>query len=237
MARDPEVRGAVARIVEQDAGIGRLVLAALARQGTDPDTIFSLAGPLQPAAEDQAPDWQPTLLNALIARGQVSEARQAWNRMAGTASPAGIYDPEFTGKPGPRPFNWHFDSSRDGFAEFAGSSPGLYVEYYGRRDTVLGGQLLTLSPGRYRLSFAAEGEADGEGGRLAWTVSCPSGNRALASVAIAGVDFTPDRFSEEFSVPADCPAQWLRLTGKFGEFPKDQRVTISGLQIEEAAQS
>ena len=105
--------------------------------------------------------------------------------------------------------------------------------YYGRDDVELANQLIRLEPGRYRISFAADGEADGEHGRLAWTVACQRSATRLATVAIDGVDFARKQFSQTFTVPADgCTVQWLRLIGSAAEFPEDQRVTISGLRFE-----
>jgi len=234
MARNPEVRGAIARVLKTDPGMRTELLEALARQGADPDTIFSLAGHVEPAAVGQTPPWQAIMLSELVNRGEVARARQVWNRLAGAEqTPRGAYDADFKGLPGPRPFNWKFETSPEGFAEPA-SGGGLYAEFYGREDAVLGEQLLTLSPRAYRVAFEAEGSADGEGGRLAWTVACQANGRTLATVPIMSLETSSKAFFQTFTVPNGCAAQWLRLTGKFGEFPKDQRVTISNFRIEEA---
>jgi hypothetical protein len=238
MADDPVARGAIARVIETDHRTRTYLLEALARQGADPDTIFSLAGPLEPSAPGDAPRWHTQMLDELVARGQVAQARQAWSRLAGVEHPGHqVYDPDFAGLPGPPPFNWHFHATSEGFAELARGASGLYVEYYGRRDADLGGQLLTLPPGGYRLSFYAEGSADGEGGRIAWTVTCHPDGSTLTRMPITDVKLSSERFSGTFAVPASCPAQWLRLTGTSGEFSKDQRVTIKEFRIAGRGQS
>jgi hypothetical protein len=238
MSGDPAVRGSIARVIETDHRMRTQLLEALARQGADPDTVFSLAGPIEPGAPGDAPRWHTQMLEGLIARGQVAQARQAWGRLAGVEHvPHQVYDQDFAGLPGPPPFNWHFEATSDGFAELARGGLGLYVEYYGRRDAVLGGQLLTLPPGGYRLSFHAEGSAEGEGGRIAWTVTCQRDGSTLARIPITDVKLSPARFSGTFAVPVNCPAQWLRLTGTSGEFSKDQRVTIKEFRIRRAGQS
>lgn len=230
LARDPDVRGALDGVLETDAGMRTELLEALARQGADPDAIFSLAGPVARAAPGATPRWQTIMLDELVSRGQATRARQVWNRLAGLErTPSGVYDAEFAGLPGPQPFNWRFEASPAGFAE-PSAGGALFVEFYGREDAVLGEQLLSLPPGEYRISFDAEGDADGEGGRLAWTVTCQANRRALASVPVAGLE-SSRTFSATFSVPDGCPAQWLRLTGKFGEFPEDQRMTVTNFRI------
>jgi hypothetical protein len=232
LSADPSIRPAILRAVGSDERMRTQLLEALARRAADPETIFSFAGPLDDGPVGEVPRWQTLMLTELVSRGDVARARDVWRRLSGVEqNPGLVYDPEFNGLPGPAPFNWHFDASPDGFAELSRSQQGSYVEYYGRRNAVLGGQLLTLPAGSYRLTFRAEGSADGQGSRLGWTLACQRGSAELVTVAIIDVGPSPKELSGAFSVPADCPAQWLRLTGKFGEFPKDQRATIRELQI------
>ena len=173
----------------------------------------------------------------MVQRGEVREAEAAWRRLTG-ADPGGraggVYDRDFAGLPGPPPFNWRLETSGDGFAERTGNA--LHVEYYSRRDAGLASQLMVLAPGRYRMRFTAEGDAEGgEGGRLAWIVSCHPGGRRLVDIVIAGVDFSGKRIAGDFTIPAaGCAGQWLRLVGNSAEFPEDQQVTIRALRIEAA---
>lgn len=236
MAASPDTRDAVRRTMASDPQLRAGVLEQLARQGADPATILALAGDAPAGgAAGETPDWQRLLLDSMVARGEVRAAHEAWQRLTG-ADPAGraggVYDRDFAGLPGPPPFNWKLETSGDGFAERTNGA--LHVEYYGRRDAGLASQLLLLPPGRYRLSFTAEGEAEGgDSGRLAWTISCHPGNRRLTAILIAGVDFSAGRIAGDFTVPdSGCPGQWLRLVGNSAEFPKDQQVTIRALRIE-----
>lgn len=236
MAGEPEVRDSIAGLLSADPRIRTELLEAVARQGADPDAVLSLAGPVQPSAPGETPRWQVLMLDGLVSRNRIARAREVWSTLAGVErTPSGIYDPDFTGLPGPSPFNWRVDASPAGFAEPAPGG-GLYAEFYGRDNAVLAQQLLTLSPGGYRISFRGEGNADGQGGRLSWVVACQSNNRAIATVPI--VDLSASKtFSATFAVPDGCPAQWLRLSGRFGEFPKDQTMTTTELRIAGAGQS
>jgi len=229
MAADPATRAAVRHAMASDPRLRADVLEALARRGDDA-AIFALAGP---SAGAEPPRWHGLLVEALVDRGDTARAYQVWRRLAGVgegAPAAGIYDPGFAGRPGPPPFNWAFETSGDGFAE--PSAGALEAEYFGRRDVTLASQLLLLPPGRYQLAFEAEGQAEGQDGRLAWTIACKADGREIGSVPIAGVDFTPGRIAGSFVVPASgCPAQWLRLAGAAAEFPKPQQVRIRGLTL------
>lgn len=238
MAVDPASRDAVRRAMAADPQLTAGVLEQLARRGEDPETILALAGDRPPpAAGGETPAWQRLMLDNMVERGRVREAQAAWLRLTG-ADPGGlaggIYDRDFAGLPGPPPFNWQLETGSDGFAERTANS--LHVEYYGRRDARLAGQLLLLPPGRYRLVFTAAGDAEGgEGGRLAWTVHCHPGGNRVAAIVLTGVDFSGKRITGDFVVPErDCPGQWLRLIGNSAEFPKDQQVTIRELRIEGA---
>ncbi|HEV2866166.1 MAG TPA: hypothetical protein VGX37_06590 [Allosphingosinicella sp.] len=236
MAENPRTRDAVQRVIAGNRQLRTDVLEQLARRGADPALVLALAGPLErPAPNASAPQWQRQLIEGMVERGQVAAAHEVWARLSGIAPAAlagGIYDRDFAGSPGPPPFNWQMETSSEGFAER--SNGALEVQYYGRGDARLAGQLLVLRPGRYRISFTAEGEAQGEnGGRLVWTVSCYPGGPVGLEIPITGVVSNARTFTDEFTVPPRrCPGQWLRLVGTAAEFPKDQRVTIRQLRIE-----
>ena len=238
MAAGPGTSEAVRRAMAADPQLRAAVLEQLARQGADTATILRLAGPAPAGATPgETPAWQRLLLEAMVERGEVREAEAAWLRLTAAESSGragGLYDRDFAGLPGPPPFNWLLETGGDGFAERTDNA--LHVEYYSRSDARLASQLILLPPGSYQLSFIAEGEAEGgEGGRLAWIVSCHPGGRRLVDIPIAGVEFSARRIAGAFVVPAGgCPGQWLRLVGNSAEFPKDQRVTIRRLRIEGA---
>lgn len=242
MATEPQTGDAIRELVESDPALRVGVLEQLAQQGASPDAILGFAGDnLQPAPGEDTPRWQRLMLDGLVSRGEVERAYEAWTRLAGqraAAAPNTVYDPDFTGLPGPGPFNWRFEQTSDGFAEVSRSTPGLFAEYYARKSVSLGGQLLRLAPGRYTLSFQAEGEADGEDGKLVWVISCHPSGRQVGEAPITGVDYTPKTISSSFTIPeAGCPAQWLRLLGRASEFPKEQQVTIRTLRLERSGQS
>jgi hypothetical protein len=215
----------------------RAVLEHLAGAGTDPKVVLSLAPPQ--AAGGAAPVWQGRLLQSVIDRGDLREARALWAELAGV-DPAklqpGVYDGRFQRLPGPPPFNWQFMESSGGVAEPTRSS-ALQVEFYGRANAELASQLVPVRPGRYRLGFSAFGStprAAGEGG-IAWRVLCYPSQAELASVPVRDLAFTPKQLGTSFTVPGSCSAVWLRLAGTSSEFPATHSVTISDLQLRPAS--
>ena len=101
--------------------------------------------------------------------------------------------------------------------------------FYGQEDGLLAGQLLVLSPGRYRLALRVGGEA-ARATTLKWTVSCVRSGQVLLSLALS--DAKRAAQGVQFDVPpADCGAQNLQLTGSAPELPQQADVTVSGLSL------
>jgi len=235
MIADPKTGNALIGLLRDDEEMRDAVLGKLASGGADPDLILRVARSTGAGGRGGAsPAWQPALLAKMVEKGDVQRANQLWRGFAGLGSgdpAAAPYDSDFRGLPGPPPFNWQFLSSAAGVAERT-KARSLDVEYYGRERAALASQLLMLRPGRYRLSFRAEGDATGEGSRLAWLVSCGgNGGAQLLEAPLQGVGSAPKAIVARFAVPAGCPAQWLRLTGIPDEFPTGQSATISNLRI------
>ncbi len=238
-AANPRTRAALRDVLKSDPSMQAAVLEHLAGKGTDPQLVLSLAPPLSGrAAVGQAPAWQSKLLNAVLDRGDLGEARVLWARFAGL-DPAklapGLYDGRFERLPGPAPFNWQFTASAAGVAEPT-RAPALQVEYYGRSDAELASQLVPLRAGSYRLSMAASGNtprAAGEGG-LTWRAICSSTKAELGSLPVRELTYAPKRIAASFTVPSGCPAVWLRLVGTGTEFPSTHSVTLTNLQLRPA---
>lgn len=232
-AADPKTSAALADVLRADPELKRNLLEHMASSAADPATVLHLAGKeVGPAPGGDAPLWQQKLLTSLVDEGRVIEAHALWERFAGVPSGSGgIYDGRFQGRPGPPPFNWQFGSSAAGVAEPT-KSQSLQVEYYGRADAELASQLLTLSPGRYRLTFEASGDTPERGSNVSWRLSCHPGKVEIASVPIAKLTYAPRTIAAGFVVPpSGCASQWLRLTGTPAEFPTAQSITISDLEV------
>jgi hypothetical protein len=233
-AREPETRDTMAQVLRSDPEMLSRVLQHLASRGARPEVVLDLAGNTRFPPEPEEGDWRRTLLDSMVKRGDFPPAHRLWARFAGI-DPAklepGVYDGGFDGLPGSPPFNWTFASSEMGVAEKT-KNGGLEVVYYGRTPGDLASQLLMLSPGRYRLSFYAEGDLSGPQTRLLWRVRCARGDTQLLELPLANITYAGRTLAGDFTVPPRCPAQWLRLVGEPTEFPKIENVLIRNLRVQ-----
>ena len=174
--------------------------------------------------------WQSRLLSQMIEAGHYHLARQTWSRFSGdNSSPSQLFDPDFAEQALP-PFGWSFSAGPAGLAESKAGGQ-LHVLFYGRDDVVLASQMLTLSPGIYRLSMSVGATALSPNA-LRWTVKCvPSSNEvALIPLGQSG------RRSEAFEIPrANCQAQRLELSGSAQQLPRPADITISELRLRREA--
>lgn len=235
LARDPRTAHTLAPTLRTDPGMLAAVLHYLADNGADPALVLNLAGriPVGPMPDD-LDDWRGPLLKALVERGDAQGARKLWAVFGGikeSSTKGAIYDDSFRGLPGLPPFNWSLNASQIGAAE-RGKGGSIEVEYYGRDPGELATQLIVLSPGRYRLAFRVEGEIQDPQHRLFWRIFCArADNVMLIEVPIANITFSGKTLGGDFTVPADCPAQWLKLVGEPTEFPKIENVSVRRIQI------
>jgi hypothetical protein len=207
------------------------VLSALANDAANADLILFLASGRGQSTGDP-PAWHGQLVQSLVEASQYAKARAIWSKLSGepVAADPGLFDPQFSGKKAPPPFNWSLLSNASGLAEEQGEGR-LHLIYYGRDNVTLASQTLTLSPGRYRLSFKVEGSSKNLPA-LAWTISCLPSKRAISSFALGR---QAGQTASDFSIGADCPAQLLALTGTSPEFPETVDVTLSGLSLTKVA--
>ena len=120
----------------------------------------------------------------------------------------------------PGPFQWRLYEKAGIAAEItaddlAPSNVALRVVYDGYATGTVAEQLVYLAPGSYRLTAAVRTESGNPVDRLAWTLTCATaggGERASTPAGAQG-DSTDawTTLSGRFEVPANCPAQWLRL--------------------------
>ena len=120
----------------------------------------------------------------------------------------------------PGPFQWRLYEKAGIAAEItaddlAPSNVALRVVYDGYATGTVAEQLVYLAPGFYRLTAAVRTESGNPADRLAWTLTCATaggGERASTPAGAQG-DSTDAwaALSGRFEVPANCPAQWLRL--------------------------
>lgn len=229
IAANPANRQAVVDAIG-DQPIMTALLTRLVGQNADPEIILALSARQPRTTDGQFAPWQSALLKQLADRGEVVRSYELWRRFVGANPTDLIYDANFTGQPGPPPFNWELFANDVGAAERSRDG-GLEIEFFGRKSGPLARQLLMLRPGRYRLEFAAEGNATGQGSRIVVQLGCRGSESTLAEIVLRGLTFTPRGAAADITVPAGCDAQWLAFAGQAAEFPNPQRARITGLKL------
>jgi hypothetical protein len=232
MATDPKSAAATREVLRREPNIRDAVLSHLASKKASAETVLALSRDTGGMRSPKAKNWQTMLMRRLIEDGDLNRAYRLWRIFGGDDAgdrEKGLYDPAFSGLRGLPPFNWHLSAGSDGAAE--ASQGSLQITYYGRAAAVFAEQLLLLKPGRYRLQLEAEGDASGEGSKLAWTLDCHGSQNSLVELPLMNVTSRVAVKSADFTIPSGCPGQWLRLRGSPGEFPSEQSAAIRKLQI------
>lgn len=222
-ARSPSSWAQMRALFRSQPGIEDDVLMVLARDSRNTNAILAVADPAH-----RTPDsgWLPVLLQSLVSSGDYQQARAIWSSIGrGQAGDELLYDASFSSPVPPPPFNWSLTSTTVGLAE---RQPGkrLHVIFYGNQDGVLASELLMLPPGSYRLQMQLVGSPV-HPEALRWSVRCDKSQEPFATVPL---DQAASR-GWSFQLPANCPAQWLELSGRSEDIAQQSDVTITGLAL------
>jgi hypothetical protein len=223
-ARDPSTWPQLRQILASNSDLESAALLALAGDASNADAAMALA---DEAHRTSTIAWVPAMLSTLVQSGQYEKAHAIWSKVSHVHIGPGqtIYDPAFADASAPPPFNWELMSSAVGLAE---RQPGgkLHVIFYGQQDGLLARQLLLLAPGSYRLSMVAAGDL-GRSKALTWSIRCDRAQTPFSAVSLDVVAKKP----WTFTVPGDCPAQWLELSGISSDVAQQSEFAISRLQL------
>ena len=202
------------------------VLTALAQDPSNVDALLALADP-----DHRKPDspWLAAILTRLIANGDYGRARALWSSIGGGQAGDLVFDTGFSKPAPPPPFNWALTTSGVGLAERQAGGR-LHAIFYGNVDGVLASQLVAVPAGTYRVTMQLVG-APVHAETLHWSIRCAKTSEAFAA---AGVDEAASR-GWTFTVPANCAAQWLELSGRSGDIAQQAEVTIAGFTVTRAA--
>jgi hypothetical protein len=213
----PQIRA----LFRSNPAIEEDVLEALASDPGNADALLALAdtGHRTPSSQ-----WLRRLLQSLVENREYGRAHAIWSSLAGGGPGNLIYDPGFSKSEAPPPFNWMLASSTVGLAE---RQPGnrLHLIFYGQQDGVLASQLLLLAPGTYRLRMGPASDAT-HAELLGWSVRCDKSSLRLST---ASLDSAARGWT--FVIPANCPAQWLELSGSSGDVAQQADVAIGAIDV------
>lgn len=229
---EPEVRAGLVRTFAAHPRWGGAFLFDAARRGSEPEATAAFFAALARAGIAPPDSASAVLIDTLLARGLVDPAWAYYASMRKGADRRRARDPGFTAELLSRAaFDWQtlgeagvFTSieRRDGGGVFAFSVPP------GENGLLLR-QMQVLPAGRYALTGHALGIPQPESARPYWELSCQNG-RALGRAVLPGPADTRAAFGGTFTVPADCPVQYLSLIAK----PSDTNAGMDG-EIYDAA--
>lgn len=221
-----------------------LFLVRLAQTARDPGIVFALLKRLSLGPAKPTPDELGAYFDRRLAQHDYSVAYLDWLQLlppSALARVGNIYDGDFSGAPGPPPFNWRLSSGPGGSADILSGSGGrglLEVAYDGVSTAPLATEMLVLPPGAYRLTGRSAVTQSGSGS-LGWTLTCASSESPLARTTIvAPADDSWIGFAAAFTIPDQgCQAQWLRLTPHPGDRSDDISGRYTGLRIERVVET
>ena len=227
-ARDPANWPRLRAVFRANPELESAALTTLSADAANADVILALTPPSRRTVDSL---WLQPLLNSMVGAGEYAKAKAIWASVSGvgSASQMLLFDPQFARSRPPPPFNWTLTSSTVGLAE---RQPGgrLHAIFYGQEDGVLARQLLVLPPGQYRLSMRLSGDL-ARARALSWSLQCATAQSPAATVPL---NVAAAR-GWMFEVTADCPAQWLQLSGTSSDMPQQSDVTLSGLRLDRQA--
>lgn len=152
-------------------------------------------------------DLRQQVIQQLVRENKFEAARRFQKRIAPQTT-AALSDPEFRGTEGYRPFVWNISSEA---SHGAAIGDGLDFHAEGGSGGQVASQLLTLSPGRYRLSSVGNSTALGG---AQWTVQC--GGNEGAKLGQVPLPVRPGLVALDIEVPIGCVGQWLVLEVRGG---------------------
>lgn len=227
--RSPEDVATIAKILADDPRTYERVAEQAARANLPPDHLAAFLDHSPESGESRR--FDRVILGALVEQGEYDAAFASWRQRSGVdrADASSLFNPDFTQRSAPPPFNWEIVQSRQGVAEF-GADGGVMVDYFGRGADVLLRQLVQLAPGAYSLDVEQTSD-DPRGAGLLWAVRCANSETVLLRRPVRSASGGAS-FEARFTVPPGCGTQWVELSGR-GELRAGdgQRVEVSRVDI------
>jgi tetratricopeptide (TPR) repeat protein len=182
-------------------------------------------------------------MSLLESLGRARDARAAWSAALPAATrrlDGPLFDGGFESGEGPPPYGWRLPSAPEALvgletAHVAQGHSALSVLVHGRAVILPDvAQRLVLAPGHYRLLLQADSALAGDGRGFAWVLACNAPELELARVVLPRQTRGWRPFAADFTVPAPCPTQTLRLVHEgrnLAERAVSGRLGVDAMQI------
>jgi hypothetical protein len=230
---DPSLAAPIARVLDRRTEWRGLFLHYAITQGKAAHDLARVVVLMRDRPMIVASGALDSLVGQLVAEGDFSLARAVYDHFhAGERDTGLVRDARFGNADAAFPFGWGLaDKGKAGvMRSLAGERTVLAYQAMPGGDGQVASQLLTLSPGRYRLTVTeAEAAADPESPAY-WTITC--GEHEGAQIALLDQPVRRGAAaSVDFVVPAGCTGQWIALTLRLSDAPQGQRGSIAGVTV------
>lgn len=215
--------------IDDHAVLYRLFVMRMSGKRKNPDVILRLAERL-PANVMADPDARASLINQLVQVGEYAVARNLWQKGNPGGASGPIHSPDFADAKAPPPFNWKLTVDSTGAAERLRTG-GLSIAYYDRNPGPLAEQLLTLTPGTYRIlsDFQTVG---GTADNVHLQIKCEGSGAMLGDAAFVSRRPGITRLSLNITVPAfSCPGQVVMVAGVASEARGETQLQIQRIDL------
>jgi hypothetical protein len=228
---DPAVARSLARLLATRPLWWSDFTARLIQQNPSPEGTATIVAALK---LDPQIAGERTLLSAAMIRLADTGRADLARRLLPVAGRTLLRNGGFEAIDGLAPFDWRLAQDGDLGAEIGARDDGrgnaLFLDARSGRGGEVARQLLTLAPGRYRITgtigdVAATGEAP------ALFMTCAGQARPLGRFRTGAAPATGARFAVDVSVPAGCRGQWLVIEATAPLDVSDRRPWLDDLAI------
>ncbi|HMS19161.1 hypothetical protein [uncultured Sphingorhabdus sp.] len=183
--------------------------------------------------KESAKGQELDLLSRLVSESFFEDARRIYLHMPG-ARPARLSSPAFDESDRDArfgPMGWRMIDDPDAGGGFTGNTGErqISLSIFANSATTrpVANKLLYLKPGKYLFTARLSNLDRGDGGFLRWQLRCP----AFAAAPIWTIDSINSTLRASFSIPANCPVQFLDLIASGGKGQTGLEATVASVAI------
>jgi hypothetical protein len=225
---DPAIQASLVKTLVSNPAWGNYFISYAASAGPDLVADARLFEALTPLRMAMLPEASAQLIDRMIGQQHFAEAWTFYSVINNVADQRRSRDPNFAVKRTASAFDWRVFDGSGISASIQRTTSHSFFDFAAASS--VGGPLLRqaqmLPPGNYTIDGRSAGIDQPDESLPYWVLTCTSG-RELGRVAVPNSTNNNGRFAGYFTVPSDCPSQYLTLVAQ----PSGQVAGISG-QIE-----
>lgn len=230
---DAALAGPIARLLDRPSDWRVMFLNHAIEEGGDPADIGRVILRMRDRGVIVDNQVDQKLIAALVASAEFGLARRVHDALHPTIPNRPLVaDPDFS-RPGQSfPFGWGLGQDGEAWAarDVVDGRPALIYQSTSSGEGPVATQLLLLPAGQYRISARSAGAATDPASPPFWSVTCagPDGPQiALLDQPVRTGALT----SADFTVRADCAAQWLALNLRPSERAGGQAGAVASVSV------